>query len=108
MTTEAPDRKDLESKDKESLMAIAKAMGGKPTTRSTKADLVDIIVDLASGEADTNSESQESGSPANAAYSADPMADARAEATQDVSPAGDSGSGAVSYTHLTLTTIYSV
>ena len=93
MTTEAPDRKDLESKDKESLMAIAKAMGGKPTTRSTKADLVDIIVDLAGGEADTNSESHESGSPANAAYSADPMADARAEATQDVSPAGDSGSG---------------
>ena len=93
MTTEAPDRKDLESKDKESLMAIAKAMGGKPTTRSTKADLVDIIIDLAGGEADTNSESQESDSPANAAYSADPMADARAEATQDVSPAGDSGSG---------------
>ena len=49
MTTESPDRKDLESKDKESLMAIAKAMGGKPTSRSTKSDLVDIIIELAGG-----------------------------------------------------------
>ena len=32
MTTESPDRKDLESKDKESLVAIAKPMGGKPTS----------------------------------------------------------------------------
>ena len=45
MTTESPDRKDLESKDKDSLVAIAKAMGGKPTSRSTKSDLVDIIIE---------------------------------------------------------------
>ena len=44
MTTDTPDRKDLESKDKDSLLAIAKAMGGKPTTRATKGDLVDLIV----------------------------------------------------------------
>ena len=84
MTTESPDRKDLESKDKESLMAIAKAMGGKPTSRSTKSDLVDIIIDLAGGESSANNQSEDDSSAANASYSADPMADARAEATQDV------------------------
>ena len=84
MTTESPDRKDLESKDKESLMAIAKAMGGKPTSRSTKSDLVDIIIELAGGESPSDNQSEDESSAANASYSADPMADARAEATQDV------------------------
>ncbi len=84
MTTESPDRKDLESKDKESLMAIAKAMGGKPTSRSTKSDLVDIIIELAGGESPPNNQSEDESPAANASYSADPMADARAEATQDV------------------------
>ena len=58
MTTESPDRKDLESKDKESLVAIAKAMGGKPTSRSTKSDLVDIIIELAGGESSANNQSE--------------------------------------------------
>jgi len=100
MTTETPDRKDLESKDKDSLLAIAKAMGGKPTTRTTKADLVDLIIELAggeiseesSGEADSSSDSEETDETENnnnAAYSADPMADARAEATKESSPSGD-------------------
>ena len=84
MTTESPDRKDLESKDKESLMAIAKAMGGKPPSRSTKSDLVDIIIELAGGESPSDNQSEDESSAANASYSADPMADARAEATQDV------------------------
>jgi len=83
MTTEPPDRKDLESKDKESLLAIAKAMGGKPTSRSTKSDLVDIIIELAGGESSAYNQTEDEGSAANAAYSADPMADARAEANQD-------------------------
>ncbi len=84
MTTESPDRKDLESKDKESLMAIAKAMGGKPTSRSTKSDLVDIIIELAGGESPSDNQSEDESSTADASYSADPMADARAEANQDV------------------------
>ena len=87
MTTESPDRKDLESKDKESLVAIAKAMGGKPTSRSTKSDLVDIIIELAGGESSANNQSEDDNSAASASYSADPMADARAEATQDTNTA---------------------
>ncbi len=84
MTTESPDRKDLESKDKESLLAIAKAMGAKPTSRSTKSDLVDVIIELAGGESSSNNQSGDDSSAATASYSADPMADARAEATQEV------------------------
>ena len=84
MTTESPDRKDLESKDKESLLAIAKAMGAKPTSRSTKSDLVDVIIELAGGESISNNQSGDDSSAATASYSADPMADARAEATQEV------------------------
>ncbi len=95
MTTETPDRKDLESKDKDSLLAIAKAMGGKPTTRSTKADLVDQIIELAGGgtseksseESVNSSEAEENGD--NTTYSADPMADARAEATKGSSSSSD-------------------
>ena len=87
MTTESPDRKDLESKDKDSLVAIAKAMGGKPTSRSTKSDLVDIIIELAGGESSANNQSEDDNSPASASYSADPMADARAEATRDTNTA---------------------
>jgi len=68
-------------------MAIAKAMGGKPTSRSTKSDLVDIIIDLAGGESSANNQSEDDSSAANGSYSADPMADARAEATQDVNTA---------------------
>lgn len=100
MTTETPDRKDLESKDKDSLLAIAKAMGGKPTTRSTKADLVDQIIELAGGgtseesseEAVNSSDAEENADTENgdnAAYSADPMADARAEATKGSSSSSD-------------------
>lgn len=91
MTTEAPDRKDLESKDKESLLAIAKAMGGKPTSRSTKSDLVDIIIELAGGETTSDDTTEDDNASANAAYSADPMADARAEATQGSSSTKDGG-----------------
>jgi transcription termination factor Rho len=91
MTTEAPDRRDLESKDKESLLAIAKAMGGKPTSRSTKSDLVDIIIELAGGQTTSDDTTEDENASANAAYSADPMADARAEATQDSSSTKDGG-----------------
>ena len=100
MTTETPDRKDLESKDKDSLLAIAKAMGGKPTTRATKADLVDQIIELAGGgaseesseEAVSSSDAGENAEPENGdstAYSADPMADARAEATKGSTSSSD-------------------
>lgn len=61
----------LASKDKDELTQIAQAMGGKPPARAKKADIIDLIMELATGPTDE--------APASApAYSADPMADARA------------------------------
>ncbi|MEE2682546.1 MAG: transcription termination factor Rho [Actinomycetota bacterium] len=103
MTSEAPDRKDLESKDKDSLTAIAKAMGGKPTTRATKADLIDLIIELAGGEVQNSNSSdngesgvanEKTGDQSNsAAYSADPMADVRAEADKGTGNNAENGNG---------------
>jgi transcription termination factor Rho len=45
--SQALERSTLESKDRESLQQIATAMGGKPTSRAKKADIVDMILDLA-------------------------------------------------------------
>ena len=103
MTTDTPDRKDLESKDKDSLLAIAKAMGGKPTTRATKGDLVDLIVELAGGDSSQDSDSKagepsdpednEDSKATSTSYSADPMADARAEATNETNSDNETGNG---------------
>ena len=63
----------LASKDKDELTQIAQAMGGKPPSRARKADLIDLIMELAQGGPG------ESAPAASApAYSADPMADVRA------------------------------
>ena len=63
----------LASKDKDELTQIAQAMGGKPPSRARKADLIDLIMELAQGGP------SESAPAASApAYSADPMADVRA------------------------------
>jgi transcription termination factor Rho len=43
------ERDTLEGKDRDELTTIATAIGGKPTSRARKAELVDMIVDLASG-----------------------------------------------------------
>ncbi len=41
------ERSLLEKKDREELQSIAAAMGGKPTSRARKAEIVDLILDLA-------------------------------------------------------------
>ncbi|MBT5085190.1 MAG: transcription termination factor Rho [Actinobacteria bacterium] len=43
------ERDTLEGKDRDELTTIATAIGGKPTSRARKAELVDMIVDLAAG-----------------------------------------------------------
>ena len=44
---EALDRTKLEQKDRAELATIVEAMGGKATSRAKKADLVDLVVQLA-------------------------------------------------------------
>jgi transcription termination factor Rho len=45
--SQALERSALESKDRESLQQIATAMGGKPGSRAKKADIIDMILELA-------------------------------------------------------------
>ena len=106
MSTNDADRADLESKDKDSLIQIAIALGGKPTSRAKKAEIIDLILELASEEAgnsgssegnhnlsgneeNKSGESRKQSSEKSRGYSADPMADARAEANGDNGQNGD-------------------
>ena len=41
------ERAALQKKDREQLQAIARAMGGKPSSRARKDQLIDVIMDLA-------------------------------------------------------------
>ncbi|MEM7287866.1 MAG: hypothetical protein AAF480_16055, partial [Actinomycetota bacterium] len=71
----------LASKDKDELTQIAQAMGGKPPSRARKADLIDLIIELAQGGP------EEAAPPASGpAYSADPMADVRAAEGKAAAP----------------------
>ncbi len=70
----------LASKDKDELTQIAQAMGAKPPSRARKADIIDLIMQLATGDdpsADAGG-SEERAGEAPPVYSADPMADVRA------------------------------
>ncbi|MBK5224013.1 MAG: hypothetical protein JJE52_14300, partial [Acidimicrobiia bacterium] len=44
---QALERSALERKDRSELMTIATAMGGKPGSRTKKADIIDMIFELA-------------------------------------------------------------
>ncbi|MGI9624520.1 MAG: transcription termination factor Rho [Acidimicrobiales bacterium] len=73
----------LASKDKDELTQIAQAMGGKPSSRARKAEIIDLIIELAQTGDDDSDGGDSDAEPASAAgntpaYSADPMADARA------------------------------
>ena len=43
------ERGTLEGKDRDELTTIANALGGKPGSRSRKAEIVDLILDLTGG-----------------------------------------------------------
>ncbi len=72
----------LASKDKDQLTQIATAMGGKPGSRARKAEIIDMILELAGADGDDGAGAATSAPKTAAAYSADPMADARAEAAR--------------------------
>ena len=42
----ALERSALERKDRDELLTIAKALGGKPPARAKKADIVDLVLQL--------------------------------------------------------------
>ena len=49
-------RSTLQRKDREELTSIAMALGGKPSSRARKAELVDLILELADGGAAASDE----------------------------------------------------
>ena len=73
MSTTELSRAKLEGKDKDELSQIAAAMGGKPTSRARKGQIIDLILELA-GVGDNNTE-------ASASESSPSKPDAAAEST---------------------------
>jgi transcription termination factor Rho len=51
------ERDALEGKDRDELTTIATALGGKPGSRARKAEIVDLILDLAGFETSSNGSS---------------------------------------------------
>ncbi len=55
MSLDSIDVDGLERKDRAELATIAQALGGKPTSRTKKADIIGMILDLAGVTADAGS-----------------------------------------------------
>ncbi len=65
------ERSKLEQKDRTELAAIVEAMGGKATSRAKKADLVDLILDLAGVTPPANGAGRDAPTPADVTTEAD-------------------------------------
>jgi transcription termination factor Rho len=92
----------LASKDKDELTQIAQAMGVKPASRARKADIIDLIMELATGGGDAPTERErpsdsdegaDDGADAAPVYSADPMADVRAAEAKEHNGRNDDSRG---------------
>jgi hypothetical protein len=81
----ALERSALERKDRDELLTIAQALGGKPPSRAKKADIVDLILDLtgvradAPGDAPAAAGATETDAPAKKAPRSRRSASAKAE-----------------------------
>ena len=96
------ERTALETKDRDELTTIATALGGKPGSRSRKAEIVDLILDLAGVEGTTSAGSTNGVAPVTEALTEEPpaaweveaeavdKAAEKAEATESKEGSGDS------------------
>jgi transcription termination factor Rho len=88
----ALERSALERKDRDELLTIAQALGGKPASRAKKADIVDLILQL-TGVSDEPAAAPEAGereasdAPADDSVTEDPDADGDADAPADADDA---------------------
>ena len=81
------ERGTLEGKERDELTTIATALGGKPGSRARKAEIVDLILDLAGGG---NGSVSDGGRSANAGATNDaPVADYAPAGDVPVSDAGE-------------------
>ncbi|HJL89658.1 MAG TPA: hypothetical protein QF905_04925, partial [Acidimicrobiales bacterium] len=78
------ERTALETKDRDELTTIATALGGKPGSRSRKAEIVDLILDLAGVDGAPSAGSANGSAPAAEALTEEPPAawEAAAEAEE--------------------------
>ncbi len=84
--SQALERSALEAKDRESLQQIAAAMGGKPGSRAKKADLVDMILELAGVPVDAPAPPAGGSDEAPADAPADAQADAPGTPAEAAAP----------------------
>jgi len=97
--TGALDRSSLDGKDKAELATIASAMGGKPTSRTRKGDMIDMILELAgvteSKKSSNNGskKSKKSSDDADAGSSKGAGSDSSDDSGSDDSGSDDSGYG---------------
>ena len=52
------ERETLESKDRDALVTMATALGGKPGSRARKAEIVDLILEMTAGTKGSSNGSQ--------------------------------------------------
>ena len=79
------ERVELQKKDKSELQTIVIALGGKPASRATKADLIESVLQLSGVVGESKDSSADAEVPA-----ATPAPDDPAEASvADAAPAGD-------------------
>jgi len=79
MDSTALERSALERKDRDELMTIAQALGGKPGSRAKKADIIDLILELtgvSTGAADATEAPADAAAPAQEAPAAPEQAEA--------------------------------
>jgi len=89
-TPGALDRSTLDSKDRNELVTIAKAMGAKPPSRARKADIVDLILEMAGGG---DGADEGPGESATDAGSEDASGDAHTTDEESDSNGADGGNG---------------
>ena len=88
------ERTALETKDRDELTTIATALGGKPGSRSRKAEIVDLILDLTGSEGAPSARSTNGAAPVAEALTEEPPAawEAEAEAAEKADRADKAGS----------------
>ena len=78
-------RSKLQRKDRAQLQIIARAMGGRPGPKARKADIVDMILELAGIDADGDGQKPEASEGNGAATAAEESVETAPEAAQDTS-----------------------
>src|SRR3546814_11205379 len=85
----ALERSALERKDREELLTIAKALGGKPGSRAKKADIIDVILELTGvGGPAADEPKQDSGAKQASGAKQDAKSGAEADAVAGAEPPG--------------------